>query len=276
MASQTPAKQNGSNASKKKRSWFWKGKKDNEQKNKKSTDGKNSEDAFYEQRTQTFVVNYNKEAASFGASSSVGHDADGQNVNTDVTEAETLLQNILDDIYTYVNRQRSELNYRIAVEEANAMAVTLVEFLQYSFPLFFEYPEERPNGMMEWLNRSQIENTKRNIISQTIPSPHCECSLLCRNIRLVTRHFDKEIRAKLENLYAERFIMELTVPVAVCALVEDLLFYNAEERQQRLLKADQEKEERRWWRRILRFFRTNRIQGNCWLLNRIRRMLRRR
>lgn len=29
------------------------------------------------------------------------------------------------------------------------MAVTLVEFLQYSFPLFFEYPEERPNGMME-------------------------------------------------------------------------------------------------------------------------------
>lgn len=29
------------------------------------------------------------------------------------------------------------------------MAVTLVEFLQGSFPLFSEYPEERPNGMME-------------------------------------------------------------------------------------------------------------------------------
>ncbi|XP_065928487.1 uncharacterized protein [Magallana gigas] len=153
----TPAKQNGSlegneclemSVSKKKRSWFWKGKKDNKQKNKKPTDGKNSEEAFYEQRTQTFVIKYNKEAASIDVSSTVGHDADGQNVNTDVTEAETLLRNILDDIYTNVNRQRSALNYRIAVEEANAMAVTLVEFLQGSFPLFSEYPEERPNGII--------------------------------------------------------------------------------------------------------------------------------
>lgn len=29
------------------------------------------------------------------------------------------------------------------------MAVTLVEFLQDSFPLFSEYPEEQHNGMME-------------------------------------------------------------------------------------------------------------------------------
>lgn len=71
-------------------SWFWKRKKYNEKKNKKSTDGKNSEDAFYEQRTQTFVKKYNREAKSIDASTTAGHGADGENVNTDVTEAETV------------------------------------------------------------------------------------------------------------------------------------------------------------------------------------------
>lgn len=71
-----------------------------------------------------------------------------------------------------------------------------------TFGFFWKTNVEENN---EWI--SYIPN--KIVVYSLYFSPHCECSLLCRNIRLVTRHFDKEIRAKLENLYAERFIMEL-------------------------------------------------------------------
>nr|XP_022292779.1 uncharacterized protein LOC111103657 [Crassostrea virginica] len=194
--------------------------------------------------------------------------------NPDDTEAEKLLRNILDDIFTQVNRERTARNYMIAVEEATAMAERVIGYIE------IREQRQRRDDLSEWLRSMLVQHTKNGILRESIPCPdgENEFNLITGAYHVDARQFDKSTSVHLQNLYADRDITRMTLPRTASELVEDLLFYNAEERYQRSIVAEQERqEERRSSSRFSRFISRIRNRGNCVpaLFRRIWRTLRR-